>query len=378
LSSLDSPPVFGFLKGAAMRSAFLGLIASLALSFAALAETGTPYPPGTKVEVGTPAGTVSGTLKDRIKDGWISVLEPGRKLATAIPERSIGFVRPEALALPPPKALGDAPSTAESLLDHVVFGLPRVADRKRFVFKPFQDSDEEVDGHTVLKRFAFTLGHYNKYKVPAWVAMRWTKENFDVAAGEPTHPRNFIEDLELPPYARTGKDFQHAKFGYERGHMARHEDLSGCGALGDPRRATREGCFMSNIVPQQRKGHVVWGRLEKEHHEIVAQPEMAITSIWLIAGPVFKDGMPREIIGPAKVGAPDGVYKIIAWRTVGASFTARAYIIQQEDTGTDLSKYLTTIDAIEEATGLDFFAEMDDEEEEALESRKFTARWQEN
>ena len=79
-----------------------------------------------------------------------------------------------------------------------------------------------------------------------------------------------------------------------------------------------------------------------------------------------------------EVGAPDAVYKIIAWKTTGGNFTARAYIINQDDSGNDLNKYLTTILAIEDATGLDFFSEMDDEEEEALESRAFTKRWEDN
>lgn len=357
-----------------MRAALFSLATTLALSFAALGETGTPYPPGTKVEVGTPAGSVSGILKDRIKDGWISILEPGRKLPTAVPDRSIGFIRPE--ALPKGPASPHMPPPPEASSDHYVFGHPRVADRKRFAFKPFPKTDEEVEGHTVLKRFAFTLGHYDKHKVPAWVAMRWTRENHDVAASEPSHPRNFVADVELPPYARTGKDYQHAKFGYERGHMARHEDLSGCGAPGDPRRATREGCFMSNIVPQQRKGHTVWGKLEEEHHDIVADPASGITTIWLIAGPVFKNGEAREIIGPDKVGAPDAVFKIIAWKRAG-KLTARAFIIHQEDTDRNLAIYLTTINAVEQATGLDFFSDMDDDQEEALESRKFGGLWSE-
>src|SRR5688572_10149359 len=113
-----------------MRTAFVALFASVALSWAALGDTGTPYPAGTKVEVGTPAGTVSGTLQDRIKDGWISVLESGRKLATAIPERSVGFIRPDA---PPKKVAFDALTDATS--DHFLFGMPKVADRKRFAFK---------------------------------------------------------------------------------------------------------------------------------------------------------------------------------------------------------------------------------------------------
>jgi endonuclease G len=237
-------------------------------------------------------------------------------------------------------------------------------------------SDEEVEGHTILVRYAFTVGHYDKYKVPAWVTMRWTKETHEVAKHQPTHPRNFKADTDLPPYARTGKDYQHPKFGYERGHQARHEDLSGSGSPDDPKRATKEGCYMSNIVPQKKKGHTVWGKLEDEHHHIVANPSSGITSIWLVAGPIFKDGKPVGIIGPDKVGAPYALFKISAWLTADGKLTARGFIIQQEDNNFDLTTYLRTIDAIESLTGLDFFADMDDDEEDALESAVFTKLWQ--
>lgn len=365
-----------------MRKAFIGLLTFGAIGLVAVADTGTPFPSGTKVEIGTPAGTVSGTLRDRTKDGWLFLLEPGRALPTAIPERAVGFIRPMApkdsaklaKTMAPPMAPPDASAAAPM---HFVFGQPRVQDRKRFAFIPDPGSSTEVDGVTVLQRFAYTVGHYDKFKVPAWVAMRWSKVEFHIAASQPTHPRNFVQDDDLPDYARTGKDYQHAKFGYERGHMARHEDLSGFGVAGDARIGTREGCFMSNIVPQQRKGHIVWGLLEKEHHDIVANSKAGISAVWLIAGPIFKNGKPRDVIGPDKVGAPDAVYKIIAWKTANGDFSARAYIIEQDDTGTDLKAYLTTIDNIEAQTGLDFFSDMDDLLEEALESKTFSKLWDE-
>ena len=65
-------------------------------------------------------------------------------------------------------------------------------------------------------------------------------------------------------------------------------------------------------------------------------------------------------------------YKIIGWQKTDGEFTARGYVIKQDDTGSDLTAFLESIDTIEAETGLDFLADLDDEAEEELESAMFT------
>ncbi len=342
----------------------LALVVAVAAAVGA-AETGTPFPAGTKVEVTTPSGTVAGVLEDRTTAGWVMVREPGRPGPTAIPERSVSFLRPTAPAAAPGARAGQAapkapapksptPKTPASE-EHFIFGQPRVTKPERFAFSPTPGNP--VEGVTVLKRRAFTVGHYDKHKTPAWVAMRWTRAEYDVSESRPNHPRTFQADPELPGYAQTGKDYDHAHTKYQRGHMARHEDLSGFGAPGDPFLGTKQGCLMSNIVPQLQKGHTVWGRLEDEHREIVARPNTAIKTVWLISGPVFRGGEAEQVIGPDRVGAPEAVFKVIAWKKPDGTLTARGYVVRQDATGTNLKVFLRTIDDIEAVTGLDFFPE---------------------
>jgi DNA/RNA endonuclease G (NUC1) len=95
---------------------------------------------------------------------------------------------------------------------------------------------------------------------------------------------------------------------------------------------------MSNIVPQQRKGHVVWGKLENEHRYVVSDASKGIKAVWLISGPVFLNGQAEKVIGPDRVGAPHAVYKIIGWQKADGKFAARGYIIKQE---TGLTSSLT-------------------------------------
>jgi endonuclease G len=93
---------------------------------------------------------------------------------------------------------------------------------------------------------------------------------------------------------------------------------------------------------------------------------------------VFLNGQAEKVIGPDRVGAPHAVYKIVGWQKADGKFTARGYFIKQDDSGSDLTAFLVSIDKIdkiEAETGLDFFADLDDEAEEELEALRFTTLW---
>jgi|GEM_PF-3516057 endonuclease G len=361
--------------------ALIGCAVLVAAALGALADTGTPFPAGTSVEVGTPAGTVKGVLEDRTKEGWVLVREPGQDAATAIPEKNIGFVKTTKTVATGNNKKGTtggsnppaAEDTSTAASEHFIHGQPRVAKLERFAFRPVPGGPL-VDGVTVLKRFAFTVGHYDKHKTPAWVSMKWSKAQHAVPKPTPPHARPFKEDTDLPLYARTGRDYDYQNTGYQRGHMARHEDLSKSGPASDPQRASREGCLMSNIVPQQQQGHNVWGKLEDEHRDVVGKPALGIDTVWIVSGPVFKNGLADKVIGQDRVGAPAAMYKIVAWEKDG-TLHARGYIIKQNDTNTELKTYLVTIDKIEEETGLDFFPDLPEAEEAALEAKQFQTLW---
>src|SRR5687767_10539858 len=118
----------------AFRRLLLALLfCAPAVAVCAAADTGTPYPAGTKVEVATPAGTISGTLQDRTSGGWILVQESDRRSPTAIPEKSVGFLRVGELAAP---ARATAVAAANASAEHFLHGQPRVVARERFEFRP--------------------------------------------------------------------------------------------------------------------------------------------------------------------------------------------------------------------------------------------------
>jgi endonuclease G len=181
-------------------------------------------------------------------------------------------------------------------------------------------------------------------------------------------------DRQLPEYAQGGTSFEFARSGLDRGHMA-PDDLMESWGIG----AVREAMRMSNMVPQLKgRNHAVWTVLEHEIRDVVAddEDEVEIDSVWTIAGPVFREGSRDRRVGNPGTRVPDATYKVVAWHSAGDSLGMRAYVIEQRATNVDLSQYLVPVDTVEELTGLDFFSELADEQEESLESADATSLWE--
>jgi endonuclease G len=106
---------------------------------------------------------------------------------------------------------------------------------------------------------------------------------------------------------------------------------------------------------------------------VVANPASGIKAVWVISGPIFNGDMPTTVGNG--IGVPDACYKVIGWFDRGNRFNTRAYIVRQTDTDKRSTTYLTTVDAVEQATGLDFFSEAVDEIESRLQAQKHVDLW---
>jgi endonuclease G len=164
------------------------------------------------------------------------------------------------------------------------------------------------------------------------------------------------------------------------------------------------GCRMSNLVPQHRDlNGGAWLSLENAHRHIVADPaKSGISAVWVISGPVFQGGQPDGTVGNG-VGVPHATYKVMGWFNESGRFQMRGYVMKQTDradppprsTGSrgpstrnsrgdrggrqepsvDLRRFLTPVREIEKSTGLDFFADLPDPEEDALETARPSHPW---
>lgn len=268
-----------------------------------------------------------------------------------------------------PRRSGRRSSGLRAAAASELFGNPVPFDNRHRFTPAGQNS--EVAGITELHREAFTIGHYDKYRVPAWVAVKWTKDDFEESERVSFSRPPWRQDSELPAYARGDGKLDYAHTSLQKGHMARDADVEAWGLD-----AVEEATLLSNAVPQkEHANHAVWGVLEDQHRHIVENDEddLDIETIWIVSGPIFYQGQDVEWVGITAI--PHATYKVIAWIDSEAALQTRGFIIGQDDTRTELTSYLRPIDQIESATGLDFFAELPDDEEAEIESRSATSIW---
>jgi endonuclease G len=179
----------------------------------------------------------------------------------------------------------------------------------------------------------------------------------------PERPSRFMVD------DRTAARVSHNDYsgsGYDRGHMAPNYAI-----------ATRHGAdgqletfLMSNIISQ--KGNLnrrIWKDLEL----LVAKDYgQNLGEVWVTTGPIFDENFEKLESG---VEIPDACYKIIVDED-GDTVRVIAFIMGQDVSGNEpLSRFLVSVDEIENATGLDFLSKLPDDIEDRLEREKAARLW---
>jgi endonuclease G len=153
--------------------------------------------------------------------------------------------------------------------------------------------------------------------------------------------------------------------GYDRGHDAPNDAIAErYGA--DAQRAT---FLMSNVSPQRcGLNREPWQALEK-----LVSEEYARRPVLVISGPIF-DAAPERI--GCDVEVPAAFYKVVV--RPGRRPSVLAVVMHQDDTGRDrrLREFTTTVDHIEELTGLDVLAELPDRVEDRIEAAGPDSSWE--
>jgi len=213
----------------------------------------------------------------------------------------------------------------------------------------------------ILKNTGSICGYSDVMKNPVWVAFRM----FDPAS--PYIPAQRPDDFQTDQ--RTFVKVRSSDFtgsGYDRGHLAPNFGIARCYGP----EAQVETFLMSNIIPQTHSLNAgLWKDLEMR--SAVNYPAR-FTEVWVIAGPIFGSSKKQT---PSGIPIPEACYKILIDETEG-QVRVQAFVFQQEPrSGAPLNSYLVSVDEVESMTGLDFFTELENTAENALESYKATTTW---
>ncbi|MFN0141768.1 MAG: DNA/RNA non-specific endonuclease [Pyrinomonadaceae bacterium] len=218
---------------------------------------------------------------------------------------------------------------------------------------------DDADNYLIVHR-AHVLSYNNSRGTLNWVA--WRTRRTDL--GESRERPGFETDKQLPPNFKRARYYDYSGSGYQRGHMLPSADRFADATLNG------ETFLMTNIVPQEGDlNEFPWERLESHARSLVYRGNETYT----IAGVYGDKGKLK-----GKVTVPTNCWKVIVVFTRGQrpdAMNTGTQIIAVDMPNIDgidkepWQKFVTSIDAIEQRTGLDLFDLLPDDVENAIEAR---------
>lgn len=213
-------------------------------------------------------------------------------------------------------------------------------------------------GEQYVRHTAYAFVYDEKHEQAKWVAYCLTKKE---AEGSIERSDHFVED----PFVHTGTatNVDYSKSGYDRGHLAPAADMRWSEIAMD------ESFYYSNMSPQLPSfNRGIWKKLEEK----VREWAIALDSVCIVTGPILSESL--STIGPNKVSVPKYYYKAIL-DYKGTHSKGIAFILPNQGSKDPLMNFAVSIDVLEKWTGINFFYQLEDPLEQAVESNSCPTCW---
>jgi endonuclease G len=210
-----------------------------------------------------------------------------------------------------------------------------------------------------LVRAGYVVSYNSATRDPNWVAWHLTADH--TTGPYKRQGVKFHEDEDVDYPRATDADYRGS--GYDRGHMCPSADNRWS-------EQAQEDCFLfTNMCPQSHDlNSGDWNDLEDRCRKWADE----YGDIYIVSGPVFKEAKGRSI-GQNKVRVPDGFFKVVV--CMRGTPKGIGFYCPNEDGHRDLFAYATSIDEIERLTGIDFFASLPNQTEQAVEKAYDANDW---
>lgn len=210
----------------------------------------------------------------------------------------------------------------------------------------------------LVRHTYYTLSYNEKYEQANWVYYNLT-DSMIINGGEERSNSFRIDKLIS---SGSAKSSDYTKSGYDRGHLCPAADM------GFNPVAMSESFLMSNISPQIPDfNRGIWKELETTVRNWAKKEK----SVDVVTGPVFKDN--KGQIGQDEVLVPGYYFKVIYDKTGNPKIIA--FLFPNAKSDRPLTDFVVTTDEIERLTGYDFFSQLPDEIETALENKTDISGW---
>jgi endonuclease G len=219
---------------------------------------------------------------------------------------------------------------------------------------PETSPDDEIISHT-----GFSFLYNEDHEQSSWVAYLLTSEK---TVPESDRKDNFRPDPAVKTGTATNNDYKGS--GYDRGHLAPCADM--CWSVV----AMNESFFYSNMSPQVPSfNRGIWAKLEARVRIWAKEYD----SLYIVTGPVLRDGLP--VIGKKnKVSVPEYYYKVVLNYT-SKEIKGIGFIMPNEKSSQPLQDFAVTIDSVQKFTGINFFYQLSEDQEECAEKTLCIPCW---
>jgi endonuclease G, mitochondrial len=228
-------------------------------------------------------------------------------------------------------------------------------------------------GDTLIEHQAYSLVYSEAHEQAKWVAHIILPE---VIEGNVARTNDFRPDPQLRSgstveadyflkYEQPDGSYQYDGFGYDRGHLAPSADFRWS------QTALSESYFYSNMSPQApefNRGR--WAELEGMLRSYLQRSPQ--TQLYVVTGPVLHDSLPIIERSLNQVSIPDKYFKAVLDYQQQRGI---AFLMPNHKLAYPVETYAVPIDSVEQVTGLDFFPQLPDALEEALESQREPHLW---
>jgi endonuclease G len=229
----------------------------------------------------------------------------------------------------------------------------------------FGGQPQATDGREirVLGNRAYDVGWDVAAGVPAWVTYRVFRTE---GRSAPPRPEGFRVDPRLEngpvPTVYHGSDF-------DRGHLAPNYAIGLCYGP----EAQAETFWMTNVVPQRpalNRGR--WRALEGR---VMGRLTLVLETVWVTVGPLYEGVAWRRTL-PGGPPIPDAFFAVLLDERPDGRVRALALRLPQgADERGPWQQWLTSVNALETESDLDFFPTLSPEAQSALEQRTPPRFW---
>ncbi len=234
-----------------------------------------------------------------------------------------------------------------------------------------------IDGDTVMN---YCLAYDTVKYHSRWVAYRYDASNRAKNVGRSSSD-SFIDDPELPSRFYIGsQSFYSDGYNYDRGHLCASNDRLVSST------ANAQTFYMSNMSPQLPNFNQEYWVNYETFVQGLGRDESFADTLYVVKGGTIQDNQIIEYVTRSngkKVAVPEYYFMALvkcksnAYEGLAFWMEHRNYDTEDEDSSTKAEKlsHVVTIDELEELTGIDFFTNLPEAVETAVESTTNTSNW---